>query len=67
MAMDYYKYNILDEFELRVAEANPELYPTGRTGYEQYYTDIQGFWRDLYNPDILAQEAKLIVDVDKIE
>ena len=67
MAMDYYKYNILDEFELRVAEANPELYPTGRTGYEQYYTDMQGFWRDLYNPDILIQEAKLIADIDKIE
>jgi hypothetical protein len=34
MALDYYKYNILDEFEIRVREANPTLYPTGRTGYE---------------------------------
>jgi hypothetical protein len=22
-----------------------------RTGYEQYYTDLLGFWRQLYNPD----------------
>jgi len=25
-------------------------YPSGRTGYEQYYTDIEGFWRQLYCP-----------------
>jgi hypothetical protein len=33
MALDYYKYNFLDDFELRVAAANPQ-FPTGRTGYE---------------------------------
>ena len=22
----------------------------GTTGYESYYTDMEGFWRDLYNP-----------------
>lgn len=26
-------------------------YPDGYTGYEQYYTDLKGFWRQLYNPD----------------
>ncbi len=25
-------------------------YPSGKTGYEQYYTDIEGFWRQLYCP-----------------
>ena len=50
MALDYSKYSHLDDFQNRVAEANPELYSTGRTGYEQYYIDLQGFWRDLYNP-----------------
>jgi hypothetical protein len=40
MALDYYKYNFLDDFELKVAAANPDLYPTGRTGYEQYYRDL---------------------------
>jgi hypothetical protein len=45
MAQDYYRYNFLDDFELKVAEANPIDYPSGRTGYEQYYIDLQGFWR----------------------
>ena len=39
MAKDYYRYNILNDFEIRVAEANPQHYPFGKTGYEQYYTD----------------------------
>jgi hypothetical protein len=33
MAVDYFKYNHLDNFELKVAAANPS-YPTGQTGYE---------------------------------
>jgi hypothetical protein len=44
MALDYYKYNTLDNFELLVARFNP-LYPSGQTGYERYYIDLQGFWR----------------------
>ncbi len=48
MAKDYSKYNHLDDFEQRVAAANPELFPTGKTGYEQYYIDLDGFWRQLY-------------------
>jgi hypothetical protein len=27
------------------------LYQTGITGYETFYEDMQGFWRDLYNPE----------------
>ena len=49
MAADYYAYNQLDDFLVKVAAANPQ-YPTGKTGYEQYYIDLQGFWRQLYNP-----------------
>ena len=31
-------------------------YPNGKTGYEQYYTDLEGFWRQLYcPPQLLAQ------------
>jgi hypothetical protein len=45
MACDYYAYNKLDDFVARVAAANPNHYPTGITGYENYYVDIQGFWR----------------------
>ena len=56
MAKDYNQYNFLDDFELRIIAANPD-YPTGRTGYEQYYTDILGFWRDLYNPEAEKEES----------
>lgn len=52
MAKDYFKYNTLSDFEIRVREANPDTYPTGRTGYEQYYTDIQVCWRQLFNPEL---------------
>lgn len=52
MAKDYYKYNILDDFEIRIIKANKEYYPSGITGYEAYYIDIQGFWRQLYNPEV---------------
>ena len=53
MAKDYYKYGQTDEFYSKVIAANKEsgLYQTGITGYEIFYEDIQGFWRDLYNPE----------------
>ena len=52
MALDYYKYNHKkDNFTQLIAAANPNHYPTGITGYETYYTDMQGFWRNLYNPN----------------
>jgi hypothetical protein len=51
MALDYYRYNTFDDFEIRLIQANPQ-YPTGQTGYEQYYIDMQGFWRQLYYPDL---------------
>lgn len=50
MAKDYYKNNTLDEFELLVKANNEPYYTTGKTGYERYYIDIQGFWRQIYNP-----------------
>ena len=55
MALDYFQYNQLDCYSIRLAEANKgdgeedPLYQHGTTGYEQYYTDLQGFWRQLYN------------------
>ena len=54
MAQDYYRYNFLDDFELRIIENNLDYYPTGQTGYEKYYIDIYSFWRDLYDPDFEA-------------
>ena len=49
MAIDYFKYNQNEDFMSTVASNNLDLYPTGITGYEQYYTDIQGFWRQNYD------------------
>ena len=40
-----------DYFLYEVGRRNPDYYPSGYTGYEQYYTDLQGFWRELYNPN----------------
>lgn len=63
MAKDYYRYNILDDFEIRVIQANPHHYPTGITGYEAYYIDLQGFWRELYNPEIHSKYEQAETDV----
>lgn len=49
MAKDYRKHNHEDDFERTLATRNYPLYPTGITGYEQYYTDLEGFWRQLYS------------------
>ncbi len=49
MAVDYYQYNHDDDFEVRLSQNNPN-YKFGLTGYEQYYEDMLGFWRQLYNP-----------------
>ena len=58
MALDYRRYNHDNDFEVRLAANNTPLYPRGVTGYEQYYTDLEGFWRQLYFP-ALSEEDKL--------
>ncbi len=50
MARDYLRNGRADDFLAVIAENNGDLYPSGTTGYEQYYIDMQGFWRQLYNP-----------------
>ena len=49
MAQDYYKYNQLDCYTARLIESNPITCAYGTTGYEQYYSDIFSFWRELYD------------------
>lgn len=44
-----------DHFLYEVGKRNPYYYPTGKTGYEQYYTDMQGFWRQLYDPEYIPE------------
>ena len=78
MALDYFKYNhIKSDFTQLIAAANPEHYPTGITGYETYYTDMQGFWRQLYFPGTMnntlitesekKQAARALLSEAKVE
>ena len=56
MALDYRQHDHEDDFLLDLRDTNGRdeqgewRYPTGKTGYEQYYTDLEGFWRQLYCP-----------------
>lgn len=58
MALDYYAHNHEDEFHIKLFHNNdlfdfgvPRIYDLhGMTGYEQYYHDMEGFWRTLYIP-----------------
>ena len=56
MAKDYYLHNHDDDYEIQlhrnnmIPKFNINLFEHGRTGYEQYYHDIEGFWRLLYAP-----------------
>lgn len=49
MALDYYAHGQEEDFLYQIIDNNPDEYPTGITGYEQYYLDLQGFWRQLYD------------------
>ena len=57
MALDYFKHGQEEDFLYQVQNNNLKMdglssyYPEGETGYEAFYTDIQGFWRQLYNPN----------------
>lgn len=64
MARDYYQYNQDDDFLHQIKNNNAAYYPTGITGYEPYYTDIQGFWRELYNPKESPIYKEYLYDID---
>ena len=55
MAIDYMNHNNEEDYEEKL-KANNEDYANGKTGYEIYYTDIIGFWRELYNPNPKEEE-----------
>lgn len=56
MAIDYRKHYHDDDFLIDLNNNNilnnKPLYENGRTGYEQYYTDMEGFWRQIFNPEV---------------
>lgn len=57
MAIDYFKYGQQDDFISLIRNNNLDYYPTGKTGYEMFYTDLQGFWRQIYNPQAIGQSG----------
>ncbi len=64
MALDYRRHNHDDDFEVILAQRNFPLYQTGITGYEQYYTDLEGFWRQLYNLPLTSKEQTSALSYD---
>ena len=50
MSKDYKRHMHDDDFYVKISKNNNKYYPDGYTGYEQYYTDMDGFWRQLYDP-----------------
>ena len=65
MAIDFYRHNQESDYLLKLEEYNPEFID-GKTGYEQYYSDLQGFWRQLYNP-METDNDKLLAEVGGFE
>ena len=67
MALDYYKYNNFDDYDYYLKMFNP-IYDNGKTGYEKYYVDMEGFWRQLYNPepeiDFTASDGRYVSKYD---
>lgn len=55
MARDFRQYGQLDNFMVKVAQANSQ-YPLGITGYEAYYVDMESFWRELYDPTVPTED-----------
>lgn len=49
MAIDNHKNGLKNDFRQKLIEHNPQM-TNGKTGYEQYYTDLQSYWRELYDP-----------------
>ena len=49
MALDFQNNSGKSDFYARVEANNPE-FVNGCTGYETYYSDLLGFWRQLYYP-----------------
>ena len=61
MSKDYYKHNTDPNFLVKV-QNNNSWCNRGVTGYEQYYSDLNGFWRQLYNPKPSDDEADQFYD-----
>jgi hypothetical protein len=54
MALDYQKHHLDEDYYIKLSNLNYGNYQNGKTGYEQYYVDMEGFWRQLYNPEYVG-------------
>ena len=61
MSKDYYKHNTELDFLVKI-QNNNSWCNRGVTGYEQYYSDLNGFWRQLYNPNPALDEIDQFYD-----
>lgn len=64
MAKDYYNNTNNDDLEVLIAANNLLYYPSGKTGYENYYIDLISFWRELYDPT-LTEASKIALEDEK--
>lgn len=62
MQRDYYQHNLDPDFTITLIKNNKDFAAARRTGYEQYYADMQAFWRNLYNPN--GEAPTYITDED---
>ena len=62
MADDWYQYHMTDDYEIILRQNNCwpdleiDLFPLGRTGYEQFYLDLSssgGLWTSLYDANYI--------------
>lgn len=60
MAIDFVNHNDEPSFAVQISSKNPWI-KNGKTGYEHYYVDMEGFWRQLYNPELQEEDE----DYDK--
>lgn len=77
MAYDQHKYGANIDFKKKIRENNivkdggnniiHNFYPYGTTGYESYYVDQLGFWRQLYNPDPKPNYLQVAYNEDNSE
>lgn len=51
MALDYREHHNDEDYYIKLTNMNYGNYANGKTGYEQYYVDMEGFWRQLYDPE----------------
>ena len=61
MAIDYNKHHLDEDYYFSLMSNNFGNYSNGKTGYEQYYVDLEGFWRSIYCPEYAQEDEYEVV------